>query len=1612
MIQISNQLKRIALMVMLFAANSIHQSKAQCTPGFLGSDRPLIQCTPAISIDYVNLFQVQATYSATALLPATDTIKRNGQPDTVVFHSVKLQVIATLPGGCKDTAIIRIPFNRDPYPNAGKDTTLNICPGDTRDITQLYNTGQFQAVWSTPFPYEVEAGAYTLTIVTRDGCRDTARITITPFSKPNLGVDVIAPVVKGQTINLNSLVPNPPFPISWSTLNPTAAAAGTYEGIATNPNGCSDTVLVNVCEKPDLGPNKNLTVCPGETINLYQHIDLTGVSVDWNTSTPFNAGVGAFQGIAINICGLKDTIVLNISLAQKPNLGIDREESICIGEFLNISNLFSLASLTAVWSLPEPSSAPVGIHSIIVANAKGCKDTALVIINGIPKPGFFKDTTVFVCQNQTRALTNIFPLNPLEWFIDYGLASNPGSVPAGSYTITAENADCRFTAVVTVKSFTQQQNGILPLCIYKKEQFGLFSSNSFRSVMVDKEGLTWAGIDNGGMYQFVPSGAGCGGNWQKSLTFSNATHKDIQVSPKENDFDIWSASSGYQGASATTGGVFRFTSLDNLKRFGSTFDNNQAFGTLSSRFANSLAMAPSGKVYVALSTSLDVNNSIKPGGVFEYNLSGDPATQTFVQVPVNLPNSDDINVHSAGMRGNEAWFGVGRSCVSGNCSNPYIVKWNTATNSAAGFVNETNSPLPFNNQGVIVRAIFTDTQDRTWIGLNSGLGMGLLAPPFEGAQPEWFYLNSQNSGLPNNSSINFNAITEVNGEIWIGTNNGLVVYDGISDFLDCRSYKLYTTANGLPSNNITDIAYDASRFEVWIATGNGLAKMKQPVSIVGNIVNVHCGKYPNILPDIAREPLANVQVKLLSKQGVLLSTVTTDATGNFELNPPKANETYTVEIDYEGRFRYRFANTAGNAVMGEIMIPDGLIKDIDAMKSILDKESFAIKLIGQDLIEQDFVAFNIDNISSSYHAFNKIIDQNANEIVLKLAKYYLVTAVIEKGSLAVSKLDTEISISFLDALESLLSISKVGKDLVDKVKGKTSAQLDVATKYAIKLFETKVEMFLAGLRTMQAAALNRGDQEQASLLKKVESVLGVVLKAVVKVKEGGLKDGAKVAVQNNIYEFVKRNIALLMTQFLFELTYVSDIQPSLTSASLDIFLTNVINKPYSEVFKLLIYSETPDESIAGIANGILEQRLQGMANLKTVAKVADFVGKLAEAAAKLPPIGPQAAAIKSILKGLEMVAKVAQPIIYIGSGAYGFFGTREIAEVVKTANPKAGFPAPAGRQQFILNNGTADENIYKAKQRVDIYHQSLDQLMLRIQANDSTGAINMLSKVADYGNNSITLLSEQIDEASTRISKSANQIPGIGDFAVEMVDSAYTRMLSNEFALGFLVYRYLFDSLKTGFLPDFDSVITNIKQLNNLTLKYLSGVKKAVDKFNLPSFSSIKITEIEYEEYVGYEAIGKVRIKVRNNGSVPINNLKLSVPSVPFFQFMNYDSTQTITQLPAGKSAGFVFTYKSARVDTTTQFEMLVSGSNGISDTLTGYLSSINLAIDSNIFSVKAGNWNDPTVWNTSQVPAAISAVTIRHTVIVNVDATVKSLKAEVPAQVTIATGKKLTVLQ
>lgn len=93
----------------------------------------------------------------------------------------------------------------------------------------------------------------------------------------------------------------------------------------------------------------------------------------------------------------------------------------------------------------------------------------------------------------------------------------------------------------------------------------------------------------------------------------------------------------------------------------------------------------------------------------------------------------------------------------------------------------------------------------TWVFLSSETTYGL--GKFDGTN--WVKISDPNLHNEVSSLLNDN-----NGNLWIGTHNGLTKFDG-------NQFIKFTTSNGLPSNFINSVKKDADG-KIWIATNNGV----------------------------------------------------------------------------------------------------------------------------------------------------------------------------------------------------------------------------------------------------------------------------------------------------------------------------------------------------------------------------------------------------------------------------------------------------------------------------------------------------------------------------------------------------------------------------------------------------------------------------------------------------------------------------------------------------------------------------------------------------------------------------------------------------------------------
>lgn len=171
--------------------------------------------------------------------------------------------------------------------------------------------------------------------------------------------------------------------------------------------------------------------------------------------------------------------------------------------------------------------------------------------------------------------------------------------------------------------------------------------------------------------------------------------------------------------------------------------------------------------------------------------------------------------------GNEMWAGSdGYTAVGGATFTAGILRYDLAGNYL-GKWDEANTGIPFGtaNTSSGPWAIHYDSKGRVWINLMGTLGMAVYE------NGTWTHIGVPANTVPAASVFQAHAIaSSKGGQVYFGTNNGLLVYKGRGAYNSDTSYYVYNTTDGLPGNFIRGIAVDKSG-TVWLATGTGVVRM-------------------------------------------------------------------------------------------------------------------------------------------------------------------------------------------------------------------------------------------------------------------------------------------------------------------------------------------------------------------------------------------------------------------------------------------------------------------------------------------------------------------------------------------------------------------------------------------------------------------------------------------------------------------------------------------------------------------------------------------------------------------------------------------------------------------
>ena len=252
----------------------------------LGIDKAATAC----SGNSINLNNQFTTTGLTTVWAIGGVVVTN--PAAITISGI-YQLIATTASGCSDTALCTFTIFAKPF--LGRDTSINICPGSSLNLTAQYPVTGVTSSWTrggiaVPNPAAInQPGVYQLIGANVNNCSDTALLTLTVDPNPTVVITNPANLCEPQTANLTlpSVTVGSSLNLTFSYFRdttalsvfatPAAAPSGTYYIKGTNATGCFDIkkVGVFVYPIPVVKAGADTTICKNTTAVL--HVAVTNI---------------------------------------------------------------------------------------------------------------------------------------------------------------------------------------------------------------------------------------------------------------------------------------------------------------------------------------------------------------------------------------------------------------------------------------------------------------------------------------------------------------------------------------------------------------------------------------------------------------------------------------------------------------------------------------------------------------------------------------------------------------------------------------------------------------------------------------------------------------------------------------------------------------------------------------------------------------------------------------------------------------------------------------------------------------------------------------------------------------------------------------------------------------------------------------------------------------------------------------------------------------------------------------------------------------------------------------------------------------------------------------
>jgi hypothetical protein len=359
------------------------------------------------------------------------------------------------------------------------DGVLSILPvGGTAPYTYAW---EHDAGLTGGFAFGLPAGDYSLTVTDANGCTISESFNIADSQLPELSlVDVTEPncnladgIINVQTDNASGVVT-----YTWShdaglnSATATGLTAGSYQITATDEDGCTDELTVNVSSlnSPSLtGSTVTPSICTDGlgSISLTMEGGMPPYAYAWSHAPGLNSPVagslnsGDYTISVTDANGCVRIVNENVPLVTGPEITINTSPITCVqpnSGGLSLSLNGGLAPFTYAWSTgsdeAELSNLEAGTYQVTVTDANNCTSTAMVTLED---PAAFlltlsaTDPSCIGVADGQLSVTAEGGSGNFTYAWNNGATTNSiTDLPPGDYTLTVTDAENSCTETIEV----------------------------------------------------------------------------------------------------------------------------------------------------------------------------------------------------------------------------------------------------------------------------------------------------------------------------------------------------------------------------------------------------------------------------------------------------------------------------------------------------------------------------------------------------------------------------------------------------------------------------------------------------------------------------------------------------------------------------------------------------------------------------------------------------------------------------------------------------------------------------------------------------------------------------------------------------------------------------------------------------------------------------------------------------------------------------------------------------------------------------------------------------------------------------------------------------------